>query len=91
MLRRRVQDVCDKEKMKVKVVERGGRSLKQILQRSEVASSGLCGRGDCRLCEDEGRGMCAKEGVGYIIWCPKCEEEGRSAILCMVKREDVLV
>ena len=81
VLRRRVQDVCDKEKMKVKVVERGGRSLKQILQRSEVASSGFCGRGDCRLCEDEGRGMCAKEGVGYIIWCPKCEEEGRSATM----------
>ena len=38
LLRKKVQEVCDREGMKVKVVEKGGRNLKQILQRSEVAS-----------------------------------------------------
>ena len=76
LLRKKVQEVCDREGMKVKVVEKGGRNLKQILQRSEVASSGFCGRTDCRLCEYEGKGMCSKESVGYKIWCPNCEEEG---------------
>ena len=81
LLRKKVQEVCDREGMRVKVVEKGGRNLKQILQRSEVASSGFCGREDCRLCEHEGKGMCAKESVGYRIWCPRCEEDGNHATM----------
>ena len=50
LLRKKVQEVCDREGMRVKVVEKGGRNLKQILQRSEVASLGFCGKEDCRLC-----------------------------------------
>ena len=25
--------------------------------------------------------MCSKEGVGYKVWCPLCEEEGSSAVM----------
>ena len=60
---------------------RQGISVKQLLQRSEVSSSGECGRMDCMLCRGEQRGMCSKEGVGYIIWCSKCESDGKPAIM----------
>ena len=55
--------------------------MKQILQRSDVAAAGECGRMDCVVCKSDGRGMCSKEGVGYKVWCPLCEEEGSSAVM----------
>ena len=81
-LRRRVQEVCDESGMKVKVVERGGRTVRQFLQRSDVCSGESCGREECWMCAtDGGKGMCHKEGVGYSINCGKCEENGTTAVM----------
>ena len=78
-LKKRIQAVCDQSELKVKVIEKGGRSMKQILQRSDVAMGGGCGRTDCVVCKSDDRGLCSKEGVGYMVWCPTCEEDGQPA------------
>ena len=81
-LRKRIQDVCDDSGMKVKVVERGGRTVRQFLQKSDVCPSGGCGREECWLCAtDGGKGRCHKEGVGYSINCVRCEETGAKAVM----------
>ena len=46
-----------------------------------MASSSVCNRDDCRVCESDKRGLCCKEGVGYSIWCPVCQQEGLSAVM----------
>ena len=67
---RRVQAICDQSGMNVKVVERGRRTVRQLLQKSDVCPAKGCGRMDCWLCDTDGRkGMCHKEGVKYCINC----------------------
>ena len=78
-LKKGIQSVCDQSGLKLKVVEKGGRSMKQILQRSDVVMGGGCGRIDCIVCKSDSRGLCSKEGVGYMVWCPICEEDGHPA------------
>ena len=33
------------------------------------------------MCECDQRGLCCKEGVGYSICCPVCQQEGSSAVM----------
>ena len=75
-----VENVLSMKGLKVKVVEKGGRSLQSILQRSDVAPSMSCPNG-CPVCETEGKGMCQVEGVIYKIWCKKCAENGVSTVM----------
>ena len=88
-LKKAVQEVCDRSGLRVKVVEKGGRNVRQILQKSDVGCSGKCGREECMICVTQaGGGNCYKEGVGYKIWCTQCDEDGMDILLlCMVKRK----
>ena len=63
-------------------MEKGGRNVRQILQKSDVGCSGKCGREECMICSTQaGGGNCFKEGVGYKIWCMQCDEDGHPAVM----------
>ena len=64
---------------KIKMVERGGTTLKQILCRSNPWVKEGCGRGnDCFPCRGEGGagGNCQQEGIVYKISCEQCKVRG---------------
>ena len=56
-------------KMKVKVVERTGKTLKSQLQRSNPFKENQCGREDCFICTTTTKGNCNAESITYKIEC----------------------
>ena len=68
----------DDSGFKVRVVEKGGRQLKSILQRSDVEPKQCCLDGECPVCITSPKGLFQMESVGYRIWCKDCEEVGVS-------------
>ena len=79
LLKKEVKKIVDNAGFKVRVVEKGGRSMKRVLQRSDVCPPKLCLSDVCPICATEGKGKCDIEGVVYRIWCTVCEEEGIDA------------
>ena len=64
---------------RMKIVERGGTKLKDILCRNNPWSTEGCGRGEeCFPCKSQpGRdGKCQKEGIVYKITCEECKMRG---------------
>ena len=68
----------------IRVVERGGRSLKSLLQRSDPYKEHLCQDQTCAICTAGGggqkkcvRGGCQLKSVGYIITCIECQLQGK--------------
>ena len=62
---------------KVRMVERGGRKIMQLLVRSDPWAGEPCGRQDCLPCTtgEEGRtGICTKEGILYKLSCTLCRD-----------------
>ena len=63
---------------KIKLVERSGRSLTQILTKSNPWGGGDCGRGGCILCQtkaETGKNLtqsCTKRNIVYETWCADC-------------------
>ena len=55
--------------IRVRVVERTGRTLKSELQVSNPFATGNCGRTDCFVCTTTGKGNCNTESVTYKIKC----------------------
>ena len=80
---RRLQEADDKYSKdkgigRVKFVERGGTTLKQVLCRPNPWATEGCGRGDlCFPCRAEGGkgGNCQKEGIVYKITCQECKRK----------------
>ena len=79
VLKRQIQEVVKKHKLKIKVVEKGGRSIKSVLQRSDVEPSSSCGL-PCVVCSSGGRN-CSKESVGYMVTCEECEKSGGRTVM----------
>ena len=63
----------------VKVVEKNGKKLVDILTRSDPWGEDNCGRSDCRPCSSsEGdRYICRTPNVTYVNTCTLCKKEGR--------------
>jgi hypothetical protein len=55
--------------LRIKVVERTGRTLKSELQRSNPFKTGNCGRTDCFICSTSGKGNCEAESITYRLGC----------------------
>ena len=55
--------------LRVKVIERTGRTLKSELQRSNPFKTGNCGRTDCFVCTTTEKGNCETEGINYRLLC----------------------
>ena len=68
---------------KVKIVERGGTQVKQIMHKSNPWNKGFCGRANCLTClHGDGSQNCFDKNVVYQISCQDCEEgeQKKSAI-----------
>ena len=75
ILKNEMEKVVKGHGMKIKIVEKGGMTLKNKLQRSDVEPEDSCGR-ECVICNTEGR-RCQEESVGYKVVCMECEEVGK--------------
>ena len=58
-----------KSGLRIKVVERTGRTLKSQLQTSNPFRKKNCGRNDCFVCTTSNIGNCNTEGISYDIKC----------------------
>ena len=81
VLRKAIDKVMHEEGMKVRVVEKGGRTVKSILQKSDINPRMRCLKSDCYVCLTKESGKCWRESVGYEIWCKKCEGDGKRSFM----------
>ena len=61
--------------LKIRTVERAGKSMKSILQRSDPFTPKDCGKPDCLVCQTGGEGPCRAPSVTYQIRCVVCGED----------------
>ena len=62
---------------KVKVVEKGGTTLKQLLHKSNPWAGGYCGRENCLPCKSgDAESDCFKRNILYESSCTQCKELG---------------
>ena len=80
-LKKRLTEEAKRCRISVKIVERSGRSIKSILQRSDTAGRKDCSDEKCVICLTKGEGKCRKESVGYKVWCKVCEVEKKKVIM----------
>ena len=68
--------------VKIKIMEKGGRQVKSILQRSNPGKTRGCDSPDCLACKQEkGKGGdCRKNNVGYELGCDLCGAENVSYV-----------
>ena len=71
-LKKAYEEKIAESAFKIKVIERSGKKLSDILHRKNPFKEENCGRNDCFICTSGGRGNCEKENVTYRI---KCEED----------------
>ncbi|KAL9976409.1 hypothetical protein ACROYT_G013708 [Oculina patagonica] len=60
---------------RIKVVEKTGTTLKAVLQKSDPFKRQRCGREDCLVCKQAGKGPCNAHGVTYDIECQGCKDK----------------
>ena len=73
-LKRRVQEACKRNKVKVKVVEKMKKTVKTTLQRSNPFGWRSCGRTDCPTCIRGIKINCRTRGCVYQIECLDCQQ-----------------
>ena len=61
----------------IKVVEKSGRTIKSIVQRTDPFQKKRCeDNNNCMICkEEEGKGRCRQTGVVYEINCKSCDSK----------------
>ena len=63
---------------RVKIVERGGTSIRKILVKSNPWAGGsFCGRENCLPCMSDDNQDCFSKGVVYDITCTTCDNEAK--------------
>ena len=79
-LRAAEEDLQKQTGVKIKIVERSGRKLVDILHRADPWQGQDCGRPQCLLCETKIkteknlRQDCTKRCIIYETWCMTCED-----------------
>ena len=68
-LKHMCEDIIKRSGIRIKVVERTGRTLKSQLQTSNPFKEGGCGRGNCFICTTTKKGNCQSESITYRIEC----------------------
>ena len=87
VLQKKLQEVEDKyvagtNKKKIKMVERGGVRLRDLLCQKDAWSKRRCEIGSCLPCqskEKDGGISCQKESITYRIICTECGKNGKDA------------
>ena len=74
-LAKRVRTLIMRLGFKIKVVERAGRTIKGLLQRSNPFGINHCGREECRICEQGIPIDCRTRGCVYKYICVDCERK----------------
>ena len=74
-LKRRYDEEIKRRNMKIRVVEKSGMKLKDMLQKKDIGSGGQCD-GDCFICTTSQKGDCMASGVTYKIQCDSVHPEG---------------
>ena len=64
-LKKRYEEVIERSKCRVKVVERAGENIKQKLQKSYPFDRKICDAKDCFVCGSGGKGNCKRKNVCY--------------------------
>ena len=65
IMKKKVED----SDLKIKVIEKSGRSLKELLRTSDPKKERKCNRNDCPVCTTGGKGNCKTMNVNYRITC----------------------
>ena len=74
-LRKRYEQTIKETNIKIKVVERAGRTLKSLLQKSNPFKSDTCkNKEECMLCNNNGKGQCRRDNVTYEVQCNECKQ-----------------
>ena len=73
ILKKKIERIAKKYKMKMKVVERRGRTVKSMIQKSNPFKNDKCGKEDCVICKNDQKVNCKARGVVYEV---ECLEEG---------------
>ena len=68
-LKKQYENEIRKSGLRIRVVERTGRTLKSQLQTSNPFRKKNCGRNDCFVCTTSNIGNCNTEGISYHIEC----------------------
>ena len=74
-LQKKYQGEIRNQGYKIKVVEKTGTTLKKVRQKSNPFKQQRCGRENCLVCKQAGRGPCNAHGVTYEIECQECESK----------------
>ena len=74
-LARRMRKKCEKKNVRIKIQEKGGTALGNLLQKSNPTASGNCSKSDCYMdAQPEVGKMCHKSNVMYQWTCRICGE-----------------
>ena len=85
-LRLAEEDLLKQTGVKIKIVERTGRKIVDILHKSDPWQGRDCGRPQCILCDTKIKTNkylsqdCTKRCIIYETWCMSCEEKERKQI-----------
>ena len=94
-LRKAEEKLEDLTGYRIKIVERAGSKLKDLIHSSNPRSGKLCERLDCLLCKSKiklGKSLkqcCRKRNLVYEIWCWDCKERMEDDIDEMEIDEDL--
>ena len=70
---RNVKKLVTKHKLKIKVVEKAGQTIKQVLQRSDPYQNNTCNRDNCFVCANDIPINCRERGIVYELRCTVCQ------------------
>lgn len=70
-LKKRYERRIKETNIKIKIMEKPGRSLKSLIQKPDPFKRKTCKRSDCFVCKTEGKGDCSKNNINYDITCKK--------------------
>ena len=81
-MRRKLESLDKLGKFKIKIVERAGNKLVDVLHKSNAWSELDCERNDCIICsiKDSKKGSCRRRNVLYETFCITCEKERKENI-----------
>ena len=74
-MQKKYSDEVARSGLKIRIVERAGKSIKSFVQRSDPFTPKNCGQENCLLCRSEGKGSCRIPSVTYNIKCLACKDD----------------
>ena len=82
-MRKKLESLEKLGQFKIKLVERAGNKIVDVLHKSDAWSMMDCEREDCLICKTEtsNKGTCRRRNVLYETFCITCKNEREEVIL----------